>query len=374
MPTVVGESKRMLVRNYITDMIDSRQLQQGDKLPTEKQLCTRFGVSRITAQNALEELRREGRIYRIQGGGTFVGTAPGDPAPAEAETAPSFIPFIINDNASRVSHLEIINGAEDYLKSRSCYVTVHSPNGDRSEENEIIRSLIRKGVRSMMIFPFQSDVNSRFYFDLIREGIHLVFVDLIPNGLVGNLVCSNNVMGGYLITNHLITQGYRRIAVVGGSTISAPSVQDRITGYRFALEGAGIPVDERYLRLDRSIVTRQDVIANASRILDELLSLPEPPDALFAVNDYTAVDLFYALSQRGLVVPDDVALAGFDNLPVSAENAVPITTVAQDFHGIGYEAAKLCYETDKSDGQAFSHRFLPVRLIERASTRPKKES
>ena len=76
MPTVVGESKRMLVRNYITDMIDSRQLQQGDKLPTEKQLCTRFGVSRITAQNALEELRREGRIYRIQGGGTFVGTAP----------------------------------------------------------------------------------------------------------------------------------------------------------------------------------------------------------------------------------------------------------------------------------------------------------
>lgn len=372
MPTVSGESKRMLVRKHITELIDSRQLQQGDKLPTEKQICTHFGVSRITVQTALEELRREGRIYRIQGGGTFVGTAPGETS--QEDRAPSFIPFIINDNASRVSHLEIINGAEDYLKSRSCYVTVHSPNGDRSEENEIIRSLIRKGVRSMMIFPFQSDVNSRFYFDLIREGVHLVFVDLIPNGLVGNLVCSNNVMGGYLITNHLVTQGYRRIAVVGGSTISAPSVQDRITGYRFALEGAGLPVDERYIRLDPTIVTRQDIIANASRILDELLSLSEPPDALFAVNDYTAVDLFYALSQRGLVVPDDLALAGFDNLPVSAENAVPITTVAQDFRGIGYEAAKLCYEIDKADTQAFSHRFLPVRLIERASTRRKKGS
>ena len=370
MPTVSVESKRIQVRNYITEMIDSRQLQQGDRLPTEKQLCARFGISRITAQTALEELRREGKIYRIQGGGTFVGAAPGEPSSSEKE--PSFIPFIINDNASRVSHLEIINGAEEYLKSRSCYVTVHSPNGDRTEENEIIRSLIRKGVRSMMIFPFQSDVNSRFYFDLIREGIHLVFVDLIPNGLVGNLVCSNNVMGGYLITNHLISQGYRRIAVIGGSVISAPSVQDRITGYRFALEGAGIPVDERYIRLDRAIATRQDVIANAPRILDEVLSLPEPPDALFAVNDYTAVDLFYALSQRGLVVPDDLALAGFDNLPVSAENAVPITTVAQDFRGIGYEAAKLCYETGGTDGQAFSHRFLPVHLIERASTRRKK--
>jgi len=339
-------------------------LQQGDKLPTEKQICTALGVSRITAQSALEELRREGRIYRIQGGGTFVGTAPTS-SPIKGD-GPAFIPFIINDNTPHAGWLEIINGAEDYLKSRSCYVTVHSPNGDRLKEIEIIQSLISRGVRSIMILPFQRNIDTRFYFELIRQGIRLVFVDVIPHGLVGNLVCSNNVLGGYLVTQHLLEQGYRRVALVSGTQSS--SVRDRTIGYRFALEGAGIPFDERYVYFNEAINTRRDVIANASRILDDLFSLPQPPDALFCINDYTAVDLYYALSQRGLRVPEDIALAGFDNLPVSMENAVPITTVAQDFRSIGYEAARLCYENSAPSAQIYDHRFLPVHLIERAST------
>ena len=367
MPIVKGESKREQVRNYIVDLIKEQGLQQGDKLPTEKQICTALEVSRITAQSALEELRREGQIYRVQGGGTFVGTAPAT-VPAKGD-GPAFIPFIINDNTPHAGWLEIINGAEDYLKSRSCYVTVHSPNGDRSKEIEIIQSLINRGVRSMMILPFQRNIDSRYYFELIRQGIRLVFVDVIPHGLVGNLVCSNNVLGGHLVTQHLLDQGYRHVALVSGTQSS--SVRDRTIGYRFALEGAGIPFDERYVYCNEAINTRRDIIANASRILDDLFSLPQPPDALFCINDYTAADLYYALSQRGVRVPEDIALAGFDNLPVSAENTVPITTVAQDFYSIGYEAARLCYENGNPSAQVYDHRFLPVRLIERASTHKK---
>ena len=120
----------------------------------------------------------------------------------------------------------------------------------------------------MIILPFQSDINNCFYFNLIRQNINLVFVDLIPNGLTGNLVCSNNVLGGYLITEHLIQQGYRRIGVVSGSVISAPSAKDRITGYRFALESAGLPVDEKYIRIESTVNTRKDLNEAIPRILD----------------------------------------------------------------------------------------------------------
>ena len=114
------ESKRSLVQSYILDMIKSQKLNQGDRLPTEKQLCDQFAVSRITVQNALEELRKDGWIYRIQGGGTFVGN---NPAGDNAQMSLPFIPFIISDNNPTTRCLEIINGAEDYLKTKSCYVT-----------------------------------------------------------------------------------------------------------------------------------------------------------------------------------------------------------------------------------------------------------
>ena len=359
------ESKRSLVQSYILDMIKSQKLNQGDRLPTEKQLCDQFAVSRITVQNALEELRKDGWIYRIQGGGTFVGN---NPAGDNAQTSLPFIPFIISDNNPTTRCLEIINGAEDYLKTKSCYVTVHSPNGDLSKENEIIQSLIDKGIKSMIILPFQSDINNCFYFNLIRQNINLVFVDLIPNGLTGNLVCSNNVLGGYLITEHLIQQGYRRIGVVSGSVISAPSAKDRITGYRFALESAGLPVDEKYIRIESTVNTRKDLNEAIPRILDYFFSLPDPPDALFGVNDLTAVDLYNALNNRGIHVPTDIALSGFDNLAASIDNPIPITTVEQNYYDIGYNAAKICYESSDFNKQMFTHCILPVKLIKRQST------
>lgn len=359
-----AELKRSQVQSYILNMIQTQNLQQDDRLPTEKELCSQCGVSRITVQNALEELRKSGQIYRIQGGGTFVGKNADD----EAHSSLPFIPFIISDNNPTTRCLEIITGAEDFLKTKSCYVTVHSPNGDLSKENEIVQSLINKGVRSMIILPFQSDINNCFYFNLIRQNIHLVFVDLIPNGLTGgNLVCSDNVLGGYLITEHLIQQGFRRIGVVTGSIISAPSQKDRITGYRFALESAGLPIDERYIRIETAN-TRKSLNDAIPGILDYFFSMPDPPDALFGINDFTAVDLYRALISRGFRVPEDIALAGFDNLAASVDNPVPITTVEQNYHDIGYNAAKICYESSSYSRDTFVQSILPVRLIKRQST------
>ncbi|MDD2362155.1 MAG: GntR family transcriptional regulator [Oscillospiraceae bacterium] len=359
------QPKYAAIRSYLLEQIDSKKLQQGSKLPTERQLCDMFNVSRVTVQSAFSGLQKEGKIYRIRGGGTYVGIAPFAPT---SQDRPPFIPFIISNNNPSTRFLEIINGAENYLKSKSCYVTVHSPSGDNEAEKEIIQSLIDKGIKSMMILPFQSDINNSFYFELVQKEIRLVFIDLIPNGLVGNLVSCNNVMGGYLVTDHLLKNGFKRVAVISGSISAAPSVSERITGYRFALEKNGNSVNEDYICVESDINTQDGIIQRIPIILERLLSLPEPPDALFCVNDRTAVDTYNALTKMGFRIPEDIALAGFDNLSIAAGNPVPITTIDQHFYDIGYYAAKLCYESPDLEYRGFTHQFLPVTLIERKST------
>ena len=76
------------------------------------------------------------------------------------------------------------------------------------------------------------------------------------------------------------------------------TAKDRITGYRFALESAGLPVDEKYIRIESTVNTRKDLNEAIPRILDYFFSLPDPPDALFGVNDLTAVDLYNALNNQ----------------------------------------------------------------------------
>ena len=80
------------------------------------------------------------------------------------------------------------------------------------------------------------------------------------------------------------------------------------------------------------------------------------------------LDLYNALNNRGIHVPTDIALSGFDNLAASIDNPIPITIVEQNYYDIGYNAAKICYESSDFNKQMFTHCILPVKLIKRQST------
>jgi len=364
--------KYAAIKNYIVQEIVTKNIAPGTKLFTEKELCDKFNVCRVTVQLALSDLQKSGDIYRIKGSGTFVGS----PADIKNETIHhdvihKFIPFIISNNSPSSRSLEMIAGAEDYLKTKSCYVTVHTAQGDFVAEQEIINSLVKNGIRAMIILPFHSDRNVQFYFKLVKRNIKIVFIDLLPNGIVANLVSSNNVLGGYLMTKHLIENGYRKIAVISGETKVATSYTERISGYNFAHLEAGLPVNNDYILTLKSPddqMLRDEIPPAVTR----LMSLSNPPDSIFCLNDLIAFNAYNALQKLGIKVPEDVGLTGFDNLSLSSKNLVQITTIDQHFHSIGYSAAKLCYESITSDFPGYTHLSLPVTLIERESSRPRK--
>lgn len=351
------QSKQEQVCAYILRQIQQEALKPGDRVPSEKQLCDRFGVSRITAQNALNQLERRGTIYRVRGSGSFVGKT--------VSPAASVLPMIMNSLEPEGRNMEMIEGAGNYLTGVDCHTAVYPICADPEKERKIFWSLLEKGHRSFLVLPGRQPESRDLYFDLIRKGVHLVFLDIRPDGLSGNLISCDNAAGGFLLTEHLIRRGYRRIAAIAPAGFS--TVTQRLQGYRYALARYGLPEREDYaLFLDD---TGEPFFDTVSKAVEHLLSLPDRPDALFCLNDQVAVTACACLYEHGIRIPEDMALAGFDNLPAARECAVPLTTVEQPFAAMGYEAARLCYALREQEHTGrFSSILLPVRLIVRQST------
>lgn len=169
--------------------------------------------------------------------------------------------------------------------------------------------------------------------------------------------------GARLATQHLLDQGHRQIAFITGDPLH-PDAQERLRGYRAALEGAG-------LRYRDSLVLPGNFLEDSGRVATErLIDSREPFSAIFAANDQMAFGAALALHQRGLRVPEDVSLVGFDDLAGAAHALPPLTTIHQAAHELGRLAAQSLLQL--LAGEKPSARLPEPHLIVRASTRPLK--
>ncbi|MFC7406846.1 LacI family DNA-binding transcriptional regulator [Georgenia alba] len=172
---------------------------------------------------------------------------------------------------------------------------------------------------------------------------------------------SDNVGGARAATDHLLGLGHRRIGHLRGR-VDLASAHQRERGYREALEGAGIAFDPDLVR-DGGY--RPEPTDGAVR---ELLALSEPPTAIFAANDLSALRTIEVARDLGLRVPQDLSVVGFDNVPETAASTPPLTTVAQPLHDIGTGAVQLLIEMLAGRELKTPHRHLPARLVVRDST------
>lgn len=190
-----------------------------------------------------------------------------------------------------------------------------------------------------------------------KTQLPMVLVDLWAPGLP--CVNVDNQRGGYLATRHLIDTGRRRIAFLA-STATHYSIRQREKGYRQALYESQMIMPPEYEVIASPLVdTSQSLIA----AMNELLSLTEPPDAIFAYNDVTAIAAMNICEQRGFRVPQDIAIVGFDDIEPAAWSRPALTTIAVDKHQLGYRAVGLLLEEATAADE-----MLPVTLVVRGST------
>ncbi|MEV4570513.1 LacI family DNA-binding transcriptional regulator [Nonomuraea sp. NPDC049419] len=179
-------------------------------------------------------------------------------------------------------------------------------------------------------------------------------------------VDADNLQGGRLATEHLIALGHRRIGFLGRPPRDLESGPLREEGYRSALADAGLPLDPALIRVAGYDET------DARNTVRELLTLPDPPTAIFAANDVSAISTIEVATSMGLRVPEDLSVIGFDNVPESMMSDPPLTTVEQPIQQMGLIAVEMLLDLLAGRDPAQRHVRLPTRLVPRSSCAPPK--
>jgi LacI family transcriptional regulator len=196
---------------------------------------------------------------------------------------------------------------------------------------------------------------------LKKEDIPFVVVGRRVENPEVSFVTPNHSAGGLAVTRHLIELGHKRIAFTTRSELGITS-RDRLASYKQALTEAGLPFDET-LVVDTSTEPGHDYEA-----INTLLNLPNPPTAVFAIHDTVAMECLRAATDCGLRVPEDVAIAGFDNWRASLITTPPLTTVHPPLREVGFRATEILLARMADRSLPPERITLPVKLVVRQST------
>lgn len=254
---------------------------------------------------------------------------------------------------------ELLKGAADALRGTGFELVVYSAGGRTGDpqgwEHRYLTRLSGTLVDGALLVTPAVDLEG-------QPGTPVVAVDPHTGRSPLPTVDSDNLHGGQVATEHLISLGHRRIALLTGRE-DLKSAQQRETGYRRALAGAGVPVDESLIRRGDY---DHDIAAESAR---ELLSGPDRPTAVFAANDITAIATIETAAELGLRVPEDLSVVGFDNIPESALCTPPLTTVQQPIREMGRRAITLLVRLINGESPDETHITLGTELIVRHSAR-----
>ncbi len=202
-----------------------------------------------------------------------------------------------------------------------------------------------------------------------RRGMPIVVVgrNAAPAGI--DRVTADHWKGAYQAVEHLIALGHKRIAYIGGSPKTAGRLR-RFHGFLEAMRTHGLSVPEELIAgPDYESGPGFSKQADGYEAMNRLLSLPHPPTAVFARNDFTAFGAMSAARDRGVAIPDDVAIVGFDNVPQSAFTSPPLTTVEQPTAQQGREAAAMLLDRIEGSAERGQREVcLECRLVVRGST------
>jgi LacI family transcriptional regulator len=254
----------------------------------------------------------------------------------------------------------MFRGVEDGATPRGYQVLLCNTDGNPERERSHLQSLAARRVDGVILAStFLKDPTVRW---LRHQLTPYVLVNRFSDEDVDPFVGSDDLKGATLATEHLVALGHLRIGhLAGQSTISTGVLRRR--GYAAALAGAGLAADPEL------VVESGFVEAGGAEAMERLLTLKDPPTAIFAVTDMTAIGAYGVARRRGLRIPEDIAIVGYNDIPLASRLVPGLTTVHVPIHQFGTVAASMLLEQIELGELTPKRVVFEPELIVRGSTK-----
>ncbi|MHC4716230.1 MAG: GntR family transcriptional regulator [Planctomycetota bacterium] len=341
-----------------------REILKGNlagKIPSERTMARQFEVSYLTVRRAIGELVEEGLLYREHGRGTFV------PEVGTISRKTQSIGFVFPEGRLGIAHpffARVFSGLERECRKNNYTFFLTTDPGDLlpMEISPRLRSPIRR-IDGIISAQLEDPENSRI-FEASRY-VPVVLLDEVAEGADVPCVVIDNVGGAREAVGHLLSLGHRRIGHIAGH-LHRVGGQERLAGYLEALAEVGIERD------DSIIAEGRFGFDHSLEAAEALLSAPKPPTAIFCADDISAIAAMRAAYERGMRVPEDLSLVGFNDLGEAQRCWPALTTMAVDKEEMGRTAFRMLKIMIDSgaDGLRVRKMVIPATLTVRDSCRP----
>lgn len=325
-----SEPRHRLIYRELLSEIAAGKYRDSGRLPSETQLVERFGVSRPTVARALHDLQEQGLVDRRIGSGTYVRANKRPAADGAARELGLLIPGL-----GRTEIFEVICGEIASLARVGEYMLLWGGSGHPrasleasvQEAENLLEQYLERRVAGVFFAPFehrsdQDQVNRQITERLHQAGVAVVLLDRdlapFPQRSRFDLISIDNFAGGFLLAEHLLKLKCRRLLFVARPR-SAATVDARIAGAREAALAYGFALPKNFVRIGEP---------TEASFVQRLLAKPWP-DAIVCANDHTAATLIRTLQKRGVRVPQDVRVVGFDDVKYATLLSPPLTTIHQ---------------------------------------------
>ncbi len=330
--------------------------------PTIKDIAARAGISYATVSRALNNKYGVSQHTRekVTALAKEMGYQPNAIARGLVNRATMTIGLIIPDITSPF-YPRVALGIEDRLLKAGYNLFLCNTSWNANRERDYLNNLIQKQVDGLIISSMTllaEDIES-----YVPSEMPLVYVSSFPEGTKRSYVIIDNVKGADMAVSHLLSRKRRRIAFIG-SEQERHSLEDRLSGYRKALNRAGIEISEDIIVLDKF----QE--QSGYKIIRDLIENGIVPDGVFAENDLIAMGVVQGVQDSGYRVPEDVAVIGFDDIPIASHPDIQLSTIHQPKYRIGaYAAEILLRQLEKEPSEKEIERItLQPELLVRRST------
>ncbi|WP_066225841.1 LacI family DNA-binding transcriptional regulator [Formosa haliotis] len=262
----------------------------------------------------------------------------------------------------------VIRGIEEELYPQGYHIIICQTHDEKELELGNINSLLNLQVDGILMSISNSkEDNNDLFKNILKKNVPLIFFDRSKDIPGVSSVTIDDFKGAYEATQHLINQGYKRIAHISNDQ-KLTIFKNRCAGYKQALLDNGLPYDENLVIESRSKVEQ------GKEVTKTLLDMKNPPDGIFSSSDFSALGAIQEIKERGLRIPEDIGIIGFSNEPFTQFMEITITTVDQSPIEMGRLSARVFLEEINNSKRIRSEKKVvlePELIIRQSSDRKK---